>query len=1379
MLVFNHPDPLCRYDLQKRNEISKRPKDQRQKNHQKNYQKNHQTNHPKDHDRFEDHFEGLCEEQSNAIIIQANLKYVYQSEHEHSEKLCVTSSLTCPKQVDFSKNRHNIISTKQFTFQRCGGVKVHHAPSSKSARGNNSQNKTCPIKTRPKHENGKVNINSTRISAAKCFSKHNNVKRSYYLHEIQKTKHKFFNRCFGRIWQKKQKQKQRLNQEQTQHKEPDNEQHNEQYNQQRCSGCSFSGVRVRTPFYSVPDGHNPRHTKDVPSGSQSLHAKTAFYKHFLTRSSTKKKWKSWKKIHKRSIRDKIKDLFDCGPNFAYDQDHKKHKNTFFSNTNNNKLNGILKLGTLNCKGFGKEDDFAQTTNYLKTNNIDVLVITETQNNTNQVLVKEGYHFFFSSDVSQTTREQTLKNIEETRTLHKGQVRKGLVKGLGKGETIKSRYGLNQHIENAGICIAIRNKLIPYLILVEHCSGRHMLAKFHKQQRDLVILGVYAPHALREVELKNDFYDTLDNLYNKHKQKEMIILGDFNARIYHRDEEDPNVFGDHFLQYSETTLQNMALGSKENRSLFLDFASKHNLNLVNTFFPNPIEKLATFREVGTKYDDHIQLHKHNTVDYILVHKDKLHKFDDVHTDTVHHVVNTDHYPLIAKYRISLDVINNNEQTIAPEYFKPSDEQFTCYNDFIGNKINGQDINWHELQNILKEAADTCLTRKPPDMRNKILSGATWALIQQRNLLVAEKRLHDQILDLNKQIRKSVAKDKKDNYINKFNYNQPDTYRKKAWKTVKHMKSDFKPTSFQITDDVTGETVPYNKRAEHIANYLAKQQWGLQNPDDTYQVYLNNAHNGETNLINQEFDIIELNHVIKHLKNNKSPGPDGIRTETFKWLNNASRHSLLKIINKYWKNQTSEAEEEYTKIFEARVVLLYKKGDPKKTENYRPISLLNTFYKILMSLIQKRLAFHYDVLIGEKQFGFRAKRSTAQATSIIRRIQDYCEQTKKPVSFLFLDWEKAFDKIFHHKMFETLETLGIDIQTLNRLSHFYSCANFFTVDRFNSSSKMKQLRGIRQGCPLSPYLFVLTLAQLDKDIHRNLAAQVVRERVPNLKTDGIYYADDTVLFSQDNNTLLEILHNIQVVTHSCGLALNQDKCQLIHMYSDGDLNFLNNDLVPVTDSTKYLGNNINNKFDVDKEIGIKLRECNYTWYKLDLFWKHNNNDRDKRWKLIVLDSVIRAKLLYGLESLQLTDAKLKKLDTFQYRAIRKILGVPSTYIDRTFSNVKLLQIANDIIKNCSKHKYTELKPFSVYWKNQKQKLLGHLIREPNHSITRHVILQDNSATEHDWGKRRIGRPRQSWIKTTKREIFCKLHPGSTYTENQQSDNIIFHDAMNRRF
>lgn len=93
---------------------------------------------------------------------------------------------------------------------------------------------------------------------------------------------------------------------------------------------------------------------------------------------------------------------------------------------------------------------------------------------------------------------------------------------------------------------------------------------------------------------------------------------------------------------------------------------------------------------------------------------------------------------------------------------------------------------------------------------------------------------------------------------------------------------------------------------------------------------------------------------------------------------------------------------------------------------------------MSLIQKRLARNYDHLIGEESFGFKAKRSTSQATFIISRTQDFCEQTKKPVSFLFLDWEKVFDRILHHRMFEEFVKLSISKWILSRLSDCYTQA-----------------------------------------------------------------------------------------------------------------------------------------------------------------------------------------------------------------------------------------------------------------------------------------------------------------------------------------------------
>ena len=110
-----------------------------------------------------------------------------------------------------------------------------------------------------------------------------------------------------------------------------------------------------------------------------------------------------------------------------------------------------------------------------------------------------------------------------------------------------------------------------------------------------------------------------------------------------------------------------------------------------------------------------------------------------------------------------------------------------------------------------------------------------------------------------------------------------------------------------------------------------------------------------------------------------------TDEIKDLDDSSLECLRQIINQWW--ETGTIPDEVTK---ARVVSLYKKGNPDKQENYRPISLLNTCYKIIAAAMQKRLASALDKLIMKTQFGFRSGRSTVHALFIARRLQEYAER-----------------------------------------------------------------------------------------------------------------------------------------------------------------------------------------------------------------------------------------------------------------------------------------------------------------------------------------------------------------------------------------------------
>ena len=133
-------------------------------------------------------------------------------------------------------------------------------------------------------------------------------------------------------------------------------------------------------------------------------------------------------------------------------------------------------------------------------------------------------------------------------------------------------------------------------------------------------------------------------------------------------------------------------------------------------------------------------------------------------------------------------------------------------------------------------------------------------------------------------------------------------------------------------------------------------------------------------------LELSRILKKLKNNKAGGPDDLIMEHFKHLDELG--PLVLILNQWW--DTGKGPEDITL---ARVVSIFKKGDPNEQANYRPISLLNTLYKLLAAVLKQRITAAIDHKLQQTQFGFRAKRSCIQAVHTIRRHMDKAERSGK--------------------------------------------------------------------------------------------------------------------------------------------------------------------------------------------------------------------------------------------------------------------------------------------------------------------------------------------------------------------------------------------------
>ena len=137
-----------------------------------------------------------------------------------------------------------------------------------------------------------------------------------------------------------------------------------------------------------------------------------------------------------------------------------------------------------------------------------------------------------------------------------------------------------------------------------------------------------------------------------------------------------------------------------------------------------------------------------------------------------------------------------------------------------------------------------------------------------------------------------------------------------------------------------------------------------------------------------------------------------------------------------------------------------------------------------MIQTRLSDRYDDRLRRHQYGFRKIRGTEHPLFILRRLQDYSLRTGTQFHCLFIDWKQAFDKVDHQSMLTAIRRLGIHERSIDIISDVYTNPTFHTIGIQGDVSTATPHTGIRQGCPLSPYLFIMVLSVILADVDTRL-------------------------------------------------------------------------------------------------------------------------------------------------------------------------------------------------------------------------------------------------------------------------------------------------------
>lgn len=311
--------------------------------------------------------------------------------------------------------------------------------------------------------------------------------------------------------------------------------------------------------------------------------------------------------------------------------------------------------------------------------------------------------------------------------------------------------------------------------------------------------------------------------------------------------------------------------------------------------------------------------------------------------------------------------------------------------------------------------------------------------------------------------------------------------------------------------------------------------------------------------------EISKSIKTLKNNKAPGPDGFSASFYKEFDRSLTPTLLKLFNSIaLEGRVSKS------MGEANIIVIPKEGkDPLLTKNYRPISIINLDCKIYAKILAIRLNAILPNLISNSQVGFLKNRLSSDNTRLL------CHSLEKarisPVSSvaITLDAERAFDRVSWSFLKQCMLAFNLGSTYTSMVMALYSSASARIAINGSLSEPFLLEQGTRQGCPLSPGLFLLALEPLIRDIKINEDIAGIKFGDTQVKLAA--YADDILVVTENpRDSIKALIATIDRYSVHSGYKLNRDKSEVKTLNIHGNRELLGDSgLAWQPGHIKYLG------------------------------------------------------------------------------------------------------------------------------------------------------------------------------------------------------------------
>ena len=777
-----------------------------------------------------------------------------------------------------------------------------------------------------------------------------------------------------------------------------------------------------------------------------------------------------------------------------------------------------------------------------------------------------------------------------------------------------------------------------LIVETRVVSNRILAVTFAGNPKLTLVTVYSPTEDADFDEVEQFHNELrEYLHEVPAHNLLIVCGDFNARLGWEGARSG-------WYYHRTTSRNGVL--------LKETMEETNLEASNIRFQKKKSRLWTFLSDGTQ--------RKATLDYILIRKKWRNSIKDTTTSEALSSLGSDHRLLVAKVKLTLrkrktlpgrpnldfGALRTNPD-LRDRFTVEVQNRFSC---LTSDAEDEPTTNYGHFIHAVQETSKALLGKKSKRLKDVVAED--YRVEQVRAELECVSKEYHEAPDESSRIRVNRVKEELlgayveveseiiEGKIRKVEDAARNAKSREVWRLVNEVSGRNLRTASQMEGGSPEERndIWFN----HFRTLLGSAP--SESPDSEVENIFPPA-----DIFTGSFTLEEYRRAKKRIREGKAYGDDSIPPEVVK------RCNLDEIVLGFCNGalEGKGIPEQWTV---SNIIPVPKKGDLSKPGNYRGIALTSIVAKTLNRMILHRIRPYIETKLLDSQNGFREGRSTTSHILTLRRILEGAKRKQLPVAMAFIDFVKAFDSINRSSLMKILRAYGLPDAIVDLIQWLYTNTKAQVLTADGLTAMFEIVAGVLQGGTLAPYLFIIVLdyclrIALSRHPDIGFTLRPARSRrVGASKITDTGFADDVALLANSVKELGVLLREVETVCKEVGLAINQNKTELIveNIPEPEPLLTCDGHTIKTADDFKYLGSWIR---DPNKDIKNRKSKAWAACHGLKKVW---NSDLTDELKCRLFVATVETVLLYGCETWTLTKQMEKSLNGTYTRMLRMALN-----------------------------------------------------------------------------------------------------------------------------